>query len=57
MPLSQFVTAYEKLCNHKLRVQNFGFASLEDMFRAISPVVKVLKTFMPCSIFVKLNRK
>ena len=57
IPLSKFVTAYEKLCNHKLRVQNFGFASLEDMLLAVSPVVKVLKILMPCSIFIKLKKK
>ena len=57
IPLSKFVTAYEKLCNHKLRVQNFGFASLEDMLLAVSPVDKVLKILMPCSIFIKIKKK
>ncbi|XP_022794519.1 meiosis regulator and mRNA stability factor 1-like [Stylophora pistillata] len=41
IPMSKFTTAYEELCNHELRVQNFGFASLEDMLHAVSPVVKV----------------
>ena len=56
IPMSKFTTAYEELCNHELRVQNFGFASLEDMLHAVSPVVKVLKTFIPCFIFIKLKK-
>lgn len=55
IPVSKFVAAYEKLCNHKLRVQNFGFASLEEMLCAVSPVVKVLKTFKHCFIFFERN--
>lgn len=41
IPLSTFVAAYEKLYNHKLRAQNFGFASLEELLSVISSVVKV----------------
>ena len=45
IPVSKFVAAYEKLYTHKLRAQNFGFASLDELLCAISPVVKVNRTF------------
>ena len=41
IPVSKFVAVYEKLHNHKLRAQNFGFASLDELLCAIAPVVKV----------------
>ena len=45
MPVSKFVAAYEKLHNHKLRVQNFGFTSLDELLSAVSAVAKVNKNF------------
>ena len=45
IPVSKFVAAYEKLHKHKFRVQNFGFASLEELLSAVSAVVKVGKIF------------
>ena len=45
IPVSKFVAVYEKLYNHKLRAQNFGFASLEELLCAMPSVVKVSGTF------------
>lgn len=45
IPVSKFVAVYEKLYNHKLRAQNLGFSSLDELFCAIAPVVKVRGTF------------
>ena len=45
IPLSKFVAAYEKLYNHKLRAQNFGFSSFDELLYAISAVVKVNRIF------------
>lgn len=45
IPLSKFVAAYEKLHNHKLCAQNFGFTSLDELLSAISAVGKVGKLF------------
>lgn len=39
--LSKLVSAYEKLHNHKLRAQIFGFVSLDELLSAISAVAKV----------------
>lgn len=44
IPVSKFVAAYEKLYNHKLRAQNFGFASLDELLCAVPSVVKVSRT-------------
>ena len=48
IPVPKFVTAYEKLHNNKLRVQNFGFASLDELLSTVSAVAKVNKLFQPC---------
>ena len=45
IPLSKFVATYEKLHNHKLCAQNFGFTSLDELLSAISAVAKVGKLF------------
>lgn len=43
--LSKLVPAYEKLHEHKLRAQVFGFASNDELLSSISAVAKVCEVF------------